>query len=293
MIGDTLKYIRERKGFSARMVAWKNLSPSQLSRVETKEQMLATDAFIKILYRLNVSFEEFFLLSDHDHVKARIETKNDLSNILRKKNPQQMKHAIIKMNHYYDKYADPYFEHASCLLKATQVLSETNYDYNATLEVLKPISDYLSSVETWFEYEISLFTNCVYLYPIEKTIKLGDDALEKIKENYMLLKNEELTRSLLVNLAIYALSDEKYYSHAHNYISKVFSLPQSVNMLYSSILAKIINQVICHKLDNGEYDEVYLVNLLNGLKMMKFDDVYKEFVSFLIKHDIKIDGLQI
>ena len=290
MIGATLKYIREKKDFSAKEVAWNIVSSAQLSRIENKNQMPAIDSFIKLLYRLNVSFDEFCLLSDNEHAKARVETKNYIEVILRVKNKQQLETAIAKMNNYYKIYGDPYFNHMRCLLKATLVLSKTKYNYSEALDALRPISDYLSSVETWFTYEIDLFTNCIYLYPLEKAIKIGDEALKNIKENYPLEEADVPTSKLLLNLAIYSLSNEAYYSHAHHYANTVLSLPRSKNILYYPLLAKFVNQVAYYKLKSTKYDEVYLVSLLNVLKLMEFDDLHEEFVNFLITHGIVLDN---
>jgi len=291
MIGKTLKYIREQKNFTATEVTQDILTPSQFSRIENKNQTPAADSFIKLLYRINVSFDEFILLSNDNHAKARIETKNYIANVLRKKNPQQLKSAMAKMDNYYAMYNDFYFNHMSCLLKATLIFSEEGSNFNAMHSALTPISEYLSNRETWFEYEIALFTNCLYLYPLEKAMTLGEEVLNKLKKNYALLKSDEITRGLLVNMAIYALSDAKYYHNAHIYSNAVFSLPQSTNLLYITLLAKIVNQVSCYKLDNGEYDESYLISLINCFKTMRFDDLYKQAIDFITKHDITIDNI--
>jgi len=288
MIGDTLKYIREKKDFSAKEVAWNIVSSAQLSRIENKNQIPATDNFIKLLYRLNISFEEFCLLSDNEHAKVRAETKSYIEGVLRIKNKQQLETALVKMSNYYTTYGDPYFNHMRCLLKAALILSKTKYDYSKTLDALRPISDYLSSVETWFAYEIDLFSNCIYLYPLEKAIKIGDDVLKSIRRNYSIEEAHEPISKLLLNLAIYSLSDEAYYSHAHSYANTVLSLPQSKNILYYPLLAQFVNQVAYFKLKSNEYDEDYLVSLLNIFKLMNFNDLYEEFVNFLTTHGVTL-----
>ena len=292
MIGETLKYIREEKKIPANSIAVDILSTAQLSRIENQNQTPNAESFIRLLHRLNVSFSEFCLLSNDDYIKVRTETREGIADILRKKNPKQLKQTIKKMHVYYDKYKDAYFNHMSCVTKATLILGESNYDYNEALKELKPVSDYLSSVDIWFDYEIRLFINCLYLYPLEEAIAIGNAALEKIKKNYMLLKNDDqMTRALLLNLASYALSDEKYYHYAHGYSSAALSLPQSTHLLYNSLLVKIVNQVACFKLENGEYDEVYLTNLINGFKLMKFDDFYNQCVDFINKHGITLGDI--
>ena len=289
LIGVTLKNIRSKKGFSAKEIAWQTISPAQLSRVENRNQVPATDSFIKLLHRLNISFEEFFLLSEEEHARVRIETKNEIADIMRTKNKKRLKATIKKMSDYYKTYHDPYFNHMECILKAALILSETKYDYNKVSDVVKPIRDYLSSIETWFAYEISLFTNCMYLYSVEESVKIGNKILKNIKKNYALLKDVEFTSSLLLNLAIYSLSDKAYYSDAHRFANMLLSLPQTTNFLYNSLLAKFVIQIAYYKLNNPEYDETYLTNLLSILKLMKFEDIYQDLINFLVSHSITLE----
>lgn len=289
-IGETLRYIREEKNLSANSIAKDILSSAQLSRIEKQNQIPNADSFIKMLYRLNVTFEEFCLLSNDEYIKVRTKTRNDVFEVLRKRKPQELKRMINSMDDHYHEYNDPYFNHLSCMIKATLILGESNYDFSKALDVLKPISNYLSSVEAWFDYETALFTNCLYLYPLEEAIAIGNTALEKIKNNYTLIKdNEKMAHGLLVNLASYSLTDEKYYHYAHAYSSAALSLPQSMDFLYNSLLAKIVNQVACYKLGNIEYDETYLANLINSFKLLKFDDLYQQCVDFVTKHGITIN----
>jgi Rgg/GadR/MutR family transcriptional activator len=293
VIGEILKDIRILKGFAVTEIAGAfsdSVSKSQLARIEGCENIPSIEHFIILLSRLNVSFEEFCRASINNHMKARVETKSELLAILRKKNSSQLKRTITKMDEYYHEYKDPYFHHMSCYVRATLILEESNYDYNEVLVVLRPISVYLASVRNWFEYEIGLFINCIYLYPIEKAIKIGNDALDKIRNTYMLLKDDgELARSMLLNLAIYALEDEKWNHQAYNYILEARALPESTNLLYYSLMIDVVHQVICYKVENGEYDEPHLVNLINSLKLIKLNDLYKQFIEFITKHGITLD----
>jgi len=292
-IGKPLKYIREKKDLSITAIAKDIISSSQLSRVEKHNQIPNTDSFIKLLFRLNISFEEFWRLSDDSYLTAHATTKNEIFAILRKKDPEQLKTTISRMDAYYNKYHDSYFNHMSCITKATLILCESNYDYSKVSDVLKPVSEYLLSIHSWFDYETELFSNCVYLYSLEEAIKIGNSTLDKIKNNfYVLVKSDNaLARTLLLNLAIYSLSNEKYYYHAHSYSSAALSFPQSTDFSYNSLLAKIINQVACYKLKNLDYDEVYLANLINGFKLMQYDDLYKQCINFIIKHGITINNI--
>jgi len=287
VIEKTIKSIREEKNFSQKYVADGILTSSQLSKIENGDQKLTVGHFIKILHRLCITFDEFCLFTEDEHILARTESKHYIAEILQNANLPRLKEGIKRMDNYHKKFNDIYFYHMSCVLMASHTLYETNNDYEKAREVLTPISDYLNSVEAWFYYELTLFANVLFLYSSVDAVVVGKNALKRINEDYERFKDYDIARSLLINLAIYSL-DANQPMLAFEFSNKVLAFPQSTNYLYDILLAKIINQIACFKLRNNEYDNNYLTNLVNTLKLLKLDDMYREIHDFMIKHNIDL-----
>jgi len=289
-IGKILKKIRTKKGVSttAFMTAMA-LSASQLSKIERGEQSVNADFFIKALSYLNVTFEEFGFLFKDSYFKARVETKRDLKNlIIDLQYNHYLKAMMVRVDKHYQDFKEPYFLHIYSMLDSRLILSETGVDFEKARTALKPVKDYLLSVETWFEYEIGLFSNCYYLFPIEETIKIANETLSKMK-NSSLARLEELTRDLFINLALYALEEKDYCTDAIDFASQALNC-QVKDPFYTSLMVRVLKQIAYYKLESPLYSESQLSNLIKGLNLLDFGDLSNDFMILLKKHEIPISN---
>lgn len=291
MIGKTLQSFREQKGFSVRDIAAGILSPSQVSKIENNSQIPSVDKFIHLLYRLNITFDEFCMFIDDDYMNSRIKLNSQAGETLRKRNVNDILKLIETVHSYFEKYNDIYFYHTECVLKASYVLLTTNNDYDKARKEVAEVANYLFSIKNWFYYELSLLNNILFFFEIDVALTLGDRALRTIEKQYAQFKDNEITRRLLNNLAIYALKDEQYYMKSYHYSSTALGLPQSTQNIYSTVFAKIINQVACYKLQNGEYNHDYLSNLINWFSLIHMEEIQKKFQEFVEEYGITLDKI--
>ena len=285
-VGPVLRHFRQKKRVMAKDLAEViGVLPPQFTKIENGSQSLSAEQFVTLLTYLNVSFEEVSFLLDGKYLKARNEVKKDLLSLSKKRNKQHMQLLNNNAQAHYKEYRDPYFKHVSCMLQALIMVGETNHDYAQAYEILKPVSDYLSSVETWFEYEIALFINCYYLYPLEKSLEQSRMVLSKIQENDFSIRYNELAHNLFLNLAIYALDEKKHCFDAIDLANRSL-LAQSVNSLQTSVTAKVIYQIAHYKLETGVYNQFLLTDIVKGLRLMQFDDFAENILTLLKKHGI-------
>ena len=102
-----------------------------------------------------------------------------------------------------------------------------------------------------------------------------------MKNSYLDVQyDNEIRYAMLLNLAIYALEDEKFYHQAYLYITEALTLPESENLLYLSLMGQVVHQVICYKTGDDNYDQTHLFHLINNSKLMKLDDLHRSFGSF-------------
>lgn len=287
MIGKTLRLIREGKGFTLRSISQDIVSPSQLSKIENNTQVPNVDTFFHLLYRMNVTFDEFCLLTDDEYISTRTTLSSQIGEVLRKRNVPSMKRLIASLEAFHEKYHDPYFLHAKRILKAhIWIITENNF-VKAQEEVAE-IADYLFSIDDWFYYELALLNNTLFFFKINIAIELGDNALKQIEAQYNMFKDNEASRKLLNNLAVHTLKDERYYMNSYRYSSTAIGLPQSTQHIYSTIFAKITNQVACFKLQNGEYNPECLANLIQLFSLINMDDIHNECQVFVKEHGIHL-----
>ena len=287
MIGQTLQEIREKKGLSLRGVSKEIISHSQLSRIENGSQIPSADKLFHLLCRMNIDFDEFCMWMDDDYMNTRTKLNNQVEGILQKKDPFLMKQLISELDFYYKKYQDIFFHHMKCVLKAhIWVSTEKNYP-QARIEVAD-IANYLSTIESWFYYELTLLNHTLFFLEIDQAIALGNEALYSVEKRYAKFRNGEITRKLFNNLAIHTLTDESYYMNSYRYSNAALGMPQSPAHVYGIAFAKIINQVACFKLQNGQYDPDYLAQLVHWFALIGMDDLYAEVQSFLKEHGLHV-----
>ena len=290
-VGSALKVIREKKGIQSKSLSDALIiSPSHLTKIEKDERSISADLLMKSLRHLNISFEELSLQSDSRAIKSRIEIKKNLASFVIKKNQQQIQALIKKTQDCYNEYNDSYFNHVNAMLRALLALETTSYNYDEARMFLKPISNYLDSVESWYEYEVTLFSNCCYLYPIDEAIKKGMECSAKLQKNTTSFLYEEIVQNLFLNLSIYALDTKEYCADAIEFSSKALT-HQSRSPLYTLIMAKIIHQIAYYKMESAQYDEVHFTNLIKGLKLLNIDSFTNQVLTLLEKHGIELKNL--
>jgi len=292
-IGKTLKKIREKKGVPANTFATVlSISPSTLSKIENDERTLSAELLIKGLSYLNVSFEEFNILLENSHFKARAETKNSLKSLSEYFHVQHLKSIISKAKEDYAIHKEPYFLHIHCMLSGALILDTTKLDYEKAREELKPIKEYLLGVETWFEYEIGLFSNCYYIFSMEEVIQMANDALVKLKHSSLGIRQNELTHNLFLNLARYALANKNYYNEAIHFAEQARKC-RGVQPFYTSLVARSIQQIAYYKLGDPLYNQRQLEKLLKGLELLDLDLLYDDIIDFLKNHDMPLEDFKL
>lgn len=286
MLGETLRQIREDKDLKMKDVAFNIFSPSQLTRIENGTQIPAADKFFHLLARLNVDFEEFALLSKDESLISRTHSKRETSTLLRSRDRQLIRKQIKKMERFEQQYQESYFTHLKLILKGYEVLYFEG-DVGRARENVSMVMVYLDSVDKWYFYELEIFNMLLPFYTIEKAIELGNLALQNIKLRFQNFKDNELTRKILTNLAHLALQNERLMA-AYDYSSTALGLPMTARHLYDSTVARVINQIVCFKLENGQYDPSSVKALIDCFYLLKMDGTAQRLTEFLKEYGIEL-----
>lgn len=293
-IGETLKKIRESKGIERVDLIGDDLTSSSLSRIERGDQEPAVDKFFTILSHLNVNLEEFSLLSEDNDICIRSAMEIKVSEAIRQRNFKEIQRLEKEAKKYYNRFKMSYFLHAEIRLRAFALFRENDFDSEKTRRIIEKrdiriIREYLTSITKWHYYELILAIDLLYLFEIEEAFELGERAIAAIEKDYLRFKDKELAAGILINLTIRAFEDERYLMKAYGYSSRAIGLPKSTRTLSISVYAKAIHQVICYKLDNGQYNRSYLLSLVNWYLLVDMEATYQEMKDFAKKHGIDLD----
>lgn len=286
-IGTALHQIRIGKKIPLKELRTSFLSTSQLSHIENGESLPSTEKFIHLISRLNIKYDEFILLLEDEYLNSKNLLDNKLVDFANKNNQEGLKELIQEAESYYQTYNDIHFYHIKLIaLSYLELINKQTFE--SIKEHIQPIKDYLLRIDDWNSYELSLFGSCVFAFDIEDIIFFGNRASASIKVKSHIYQNRERYCTLLNNLAIYVLDYKEHYFTALEYANLSEEFSYISGDVTRSLKAKVIQQVIYSKLQNGKFNKENLLSLINTYQVMNWHKEYERMCTFINKHGIEI-----
>ena len=258
-------------------------STKTLARIENHEQIPAVDKFVRLLSRLNVTFDEFLFYAGDD-MKRRSSLKLEMTEVLRRMDLARTKALRKKVSAYLEEEPELYLQHMADLLKAVEA-TIVNHDFEAAKEHLTGIVRYLD-MDEWYEYELGLFNNIFHFYDYQTAKSLCEKAVRTLQKKTAYFKDIELSYSIYNNFALKAL-EEGEFEDAYAAIKAAMDFPVSTKAMYGRIVAKIIHQIISFRLEKPDYNEKELQNYLDFFRFMDMPHITHGFLALAREHGWK------
>ncbi|MFD1902754.1 helix-turn-helix domain-containing protein [Enterococcus termitis] len=128
-IGETLKYLRENKNYTKKALAEGIVSVSFYSQVESGKSSITIELFFKLLKKLNVTFDEFFLISNGFNLPIETQLWNNFTTAYYEEDLNKLYQAKENIEFELQRQPDP--EHSALkiyLLTANLAISRTKYE---------------------------------------------------------------------------------------------------------------------------------------------------------------------
>lgn len=228
-IGWVLKRVRDSKGLKTSYVYEGILSRSMFYKFEHGVSDISLSHFLAISDRLNIAFSELEGWVDyHDGYKENLSILMNLHYI----------GDIVALSDHSKKLEDSfrekgliYYKHLSVLSKLiiSYVNSEPFNEHDVNL-----IKDYLFNSEIWMYYELSLFTNSLFIFDLD----IIDVLFKKV---YSSLKNIVSGNSDIFMLVANILSlcfQKNDLNRIRFYIKILNSLSNKNDLMFSQFLKK-------------------------------------------------------
>ena len=212
--GEVFHYLRTNKGMKLKELADEQLSISLIAQFEKNQSKLSFDRFIRLMNKLEVSYDEIQALLEQSTLEKNYEdilitdyqtTTNSNFGYDKKlfsQLYQQLSQKSQEILTYLQKHPSLRLEH---FYQFTLVTNQFWYELsqssnNLTLaycqskvkDYLTPIIQYLLSVDNWGVYEISLMNRFALAMPIDLLMKLMTQATKRAKNYLHLPGNKEL-----------------------------------------------------------------------------------------------------
>ncbi|WP_438311705.1 helix-turn-helix domain-containing protein [Sporosarcina sp. FA9] len=208
--GETIRKIREQKGYTMQQLAAGTLSVSFLSKFERGESDISLGYITHLLEKLSLTFEEFFYLHD-DVGPGQLEYFFDKANeaYINRDLKQLKKLRDIALDKWETHGLETFHCNALMLDVYESIISgEMTTSSDDALDFL---SAYLFDVEIWGYYELKLYNSTMFLMPPEMVMTLSKTAFEKSSRFGKMKKIDKVIIPILINTLTYLMAGSTLY----------------------------------------------------------------------------------
>lgn len=262
-VGPILKKIRQSKNFTQKDISGEQLTQSTYSKIEASKMTPTIDNFFYILNRLDISYDEFVLLSEKNNLdpkKQIIKAFSRISSTIELDKIVALKRECAQFLRYTE---DPVIQDIQLICQSLLFIQEGNDE--KACHVAKLVWDRLSKMDCWYSIELRLINNILYVFPMETQMSITHIALEKLHEisadskEYIILRIAFFLNSGLL------LINQNNYSEALDHVEKALkesSAIQRVDLITISLCRKGIILIHLGSVQQGLtlIDKAILIN---------------------------------
>lgn len=161
--GTLIRKLRKERNMSQTQLAAGICSRTTLSSFENNHSNVSSDLLFKYLERLNVTVQEYSFYLNDSVTPEKEYLSAYFYNEITKKHDEEIAERIRGFRSKYENTHDFYFCCMSIELKLflNKKHSKDLYDVDEDKRIIK---NYLNRVQQWGHFEISLFSNCLYIF---------------------------------------------------------------------------------------------------------------------------------
>ena len=286
-LGAVFAKARQNKNLTQADLIEKGISASLLSNLERGVHKLSAENFIRLMNKLNLTYDEVILLSDSDYHQKRLQLERSFSEAAKHRNKKKLKSVERLSEEMFNEFHDIFFDHLRLMARAWLEVMDCNNEHSAAQQILNPIKNYLEQVKIWGFYEMRLASQCLNMFTIEEALTLGTKLLKVMADNSDFYRNQTFSAVLLSNLTIYALDHDRSFE-AISYAQQSISLASINRDATRSIQGEILLQLAYYKEENNFYREKKLKHFLGVLESLGWESEYENIKEYIQKHGIDI-----
>ncbi|WP_342560493.1 helix-turn-helix domain-containing protein [Psychrobacillus sp. FSL W7-1457] len=202
--GETIRMIREQKGYTMKELAQEILSVSFLSKFERGESDITLGLFNKLAERLMITIEEFLFIHNDYEINNLEQFFIEAGSAYYNRDSKKIHHLKqIEMEKWKKHKIDSYYY--SYLFLKVYALIVDNDDISTTKEDIDRLSDYLFRVERWGYYEMMLYSSTMLFLDTERVVQLSKITYEKCNRYKRWEKYNSIVVSILINTIIHLI----------------------------------------------------------------------------------------
>ncbi|HIY57288.1 MAG TPA: helix-turn-helix domain-containing protein [Candidatus Tetragenococcus pullicola] len=261
--GELIRELRKERKITQAQLAEGIVHRTTLNSFENENSTTSCEVLFQYLDKLNISLEEFEFLYRDRVIDEKQSLSKKVTESFHLKFDRQLASSILK---YYEETKD-FFYYA---LYAEYVLNKSRTDASVLksdeVDVIKQtIKGYLESITTWGRFELTLFTNCLFMFDDEL---IRFEFRESVQHMHMYLESSNYSKDL-INFLKNGLNIS-YKRHCTENVALFLSELKKVADNYSNseayLYVRIFDFLIRH--DKGENTEKEKYEILFVLKSL-------------------------
>ncbi len=203
-----LKQLRTERNLSQRKLAHDISERSTLATFEQKGHRIAFDTLYAYLTRMNVTLEEFEYQLHHQALSEKITLSRKMLQAYYQQDTSVLNSLIEEAKRAYEATNDFmfYILYSQYLLIIKDETPRHNTPESQAVETT--IKDYLNRIDTWGKFELTTFTNLMFLFSDEYILN-QIDQLSKKRFFHNTLNNQYQIYTKLLTNAAYLFIDRK------------------------------------------------------------------------------------
>ncbi|QBO35963.1 Rgg/GadR/MutR family transcriptional regulator [Periweissella cryptocerci] len=209
--GSYFRELRQEKGFTMAQIAEGVTSESFLSKFERGQSSISIELLLPLLEHINVKFDEFAALAGipaNNYFYTFVDKISELAATLTTLNVSILERISEQELAYWDAGGKLYHQHLAIIAQVALVAKENTNHFPSTLA--QSVVDYLFDVQTWNQYELTLFTNTVRVLPEKVQLAFGGEVLAHLASGQRLNEHVKLGIEAMLNIITNQVRAEKY-----------------------------------------------------------------------------------
>lgn len=283
--GETVRYIRKSKKVTLSELAQGEVSVAFLSRFERGECDISFTHLLNLLNKLNVTIDEFLYVKNDYEVSDFQQFFENVKKYVMEDNLHMLQVLHDRMNSLYIMKKKIHYLHFSVIAALyVQRISKKQPD----LKMVKLLSEYLSNVDVWGYYELVVYNNSLFSFPVDQMISLSRMAYEKSMDYNPLGKGEDKKQLILINTATVLLENDRL-TEANTFLILLNELLDQERDFYMKIKLMYLKGIYTIKLgkrQRGEEMALKAIQILTELESTSQASTHSKYLQDVLNFNI-------
>lgn len=288
-IGQVFKEIRISRGLGLKELCDNDISISSLSNFERGKTDISFTKFMKLIEKVNISYDEFMYMIKNDRVMQQKQFFKNLRKYVSESDQEKIL-LLSKKEKKKFKETNLDFHLVNTSLVELHYNRMNNMKINSNL--VKIISDYLLKQDHWFYYDVALINNSMFCVPYDDMVGLSKLVSKKLSWYIDMSEKHNEIVLLYINLSIYMI-EKGDRNKSKRLIKTVVDYIKDTDWLYEINKIRFIQGMWEIRVGEVSVGEMLCQSSINTFKQLKKEKIaasHKVYLeNFISKYKKKCD----